>query len=109
MILMSALRTYAQVFIVLDALDEYSEASGTRETLIGFMQSLTNHLRLLITSRDLPSIAYIFQDARRLDIRANDQDVRSYIRNRIVRSPCNKLKDMEEMVVDAVANSVNGM
>jgi hypothetical protein len=108
-ILMSELGTYARVFIVLDALDEYSEASGIREELVGSLQSLTDDARLLVTSRELPSIACIFRDARRLDIHAHDQDVRSYIRNRILRSPRKRLKEMEEEVVDAVTKNVNGM
>lgn len=81
--LQSEIKMFAKVFIIVDALDECSEAGGARGKLLNELRSLADTVRLLVTSRDLPSISQYFRGTKRLDIHADDQDVRDYIESRI--------------------------
>ena len=79
-ILRSIAASFARVFIVIDALDECDPA-----ILNGFIKPLTKlpDIRILVTSRDLPYIERCFVSSRRLEIRANEADIRSYVQDRI--------------------------
>lgn len=107
-ILTSELEKYSAVFVVLDALDEYSENTGTREALVKDLQSLTPTTRLLITSRSILSIERVLRNESCLEIRAQNQDMGAYIRNRIRNSPRRHLKAMEDDIVDAVTDKAKG-
>ena len=76
---------YDKVFIVVDALDEFLERD--QGCLIKELRSLTGVVNLIFTSRPLPSIEQHFQGAKRVGIQANDQDVRTYVKGRILREP----------------------
>ena len=56
-ILQSGAKQYSKMFIVVDALDERSEADGTRRGLLAALRTLKN---VLVTSHDLSSIATDF-------------------------------------------------
>ncbi|KAL9045455.1 MAG: hypothetical protein Q9214_001501 [Letrouitia sp. 1 TL-2023] len=79
-ILRSVTASFAQVFIVIDALDECEPA-----VLNGFIRPLIKlpDIRIMVTSRDLPHIEHYFSSSRRLEIRANEADIRSYAEDRI--------------------------
>ena len=79
-ILRSIAASFARVFIVIDAVDECDPA-----ILNGFIRPLTKlpDIRILVTSRDLPYIERCFASSRRLEIRANEADIRSYVQDRI--------------------------
>jgi hypothetical protein len=88
-VLQSEIKMFTKVFIVVDALDECSEldADRTRSKLLMALRSLESTINLLVTSRELASIAQDFRETKRLDIQADDQDVRRYIENRIPHEP----------------------
>jgi len=100
-------RAYSKVFIVVDALDECPE--DNRVNLLDELRSLPKAVNLMVTSRYLSSIAREFQGAIRLDIRANDQDVRRYVKGRIVRAPRQHLKVLQESIVNKIVENVRGM
>ena len=100
------------VFLVVDALDECLERD--QEILIQELQSLAGDLHLMVTSRPLPLIEAVFQDAIHLEIRATDDDVRKYIRSRILRERRLKVhvakdKELQKNVEDKVMANVRGM
>jgi hypothetical protein len=104
--------TFSKVFVVVDALDECSDT--TRAELLTALRSLANPINLLVTSRDLASIAQEFRGTKHLDIRANDQDVRRYIEGRIPCAPFLKIhvdKDatLQEEILKAITENVDGM
>jgi len=105
--LKSEIRMYSKVFIVVDALDECREDDGTRANLLRALRSLG--VNLMVTSRDLVSIARDFQETIRLDIRADDQDVRRYIEGRIARAPRRHLNVLQETIVKKITENVRGM
>jgi hypothetical protein len=79
------LAAYSKVFIIVDALDECDETSGARRDLITRLLRLPPNVSLMITSRDVPSIQHKLSHFCRLEIRASDADVRTYLERRIER------------------------
>src|SRR3984957_19838431 len=55
-VLISEIRTYSKVFIIIDALDECREDDATRAMLLRTLRSLPEQVNLMVTSRNLPSI-----------------------------------------------------
>ena len=78
--LRSVAKSFARVFIVIDALDECHPA-----ILHSFIRPLIKipDICVLVSSRDLPSIERCFASCRRLEIRANEADIRSYVQDHI--------------------------
>lgn len=103
---------YSKVFIIIDALDELVEQN--RGHLISNIQSLGNTVNLMVTSRPLSSIGPIFRGAKSIDIRANDQDVRKYIKHRILDNSRLSLLvgaegTLHESISDKISTNVGGM
>ena len=67
----------------MDALDECREGDATRAPLLEVLRSLPLQVNLMETSRNLPSIGRDFEGAKRLHIRAKDDDMRVYIKGGI--------------------------
>ncbi|KAJ7589399.1 hypothetical protein C8J56DRAFT_33442 [Mycena floridula] len=80
---------YSQVYIVVDALDESSEGNEARELFFSThpqgLWSLSDHIQLLVTSRDILSISQEFDNIPRIPIEANSKDLETYIRDKITR------------------------
>jgi hypothetical protein len=74
----SELERFSKTFIVVDALDACLERN--QDELIAKLRSLVG-VNLMVTSRALPSIVQLFQDAKRLDISATTNNVQKYIRS----------------------------
>ena len=107
-ILISEIRTYSKVFIVVDALDECREDDTTRAMLLDVLRSLPGQVNLIVTSRNLPSIARDFEGAKRLHIRAKDDDIKIYIEGRIA-SGRRHLKILQEVIVNKIVENAKGM
>jgi hypothetical protein len=110
--LQSEIRTYSKVFIIVDALDECLEGNGGH--LIRVLQSLTDAVNLMVTARPLPLIEQQFLNAIRLDIRANDNDVRQYVEDRIPREPrlvqlIGTDQALQDSIVNKIVEKVGGM
>lgn len=82
-LLRTAISGLANVFIVIDALDEIPEEDGRRKTLISELSSLTPVVQLLVISRDLPNIRRQLNHAIHVEIEANEGDIMNYIDSRI--------------------------
>jgi hypothetical protein len=76
-------RRFSKVFIIIDALDECSEKSGTRDSFLAEIRKLQPATNLLITSRNTPPDESGFEKATQLEIHATDDDVRKYLEDRI--------------------------
>ena len=68
--------SFSQVYVVIDALDECDESSGTRRDLISEFTNDAANWQLICTSRHLGDIEQIFAKSSHLEIRASDEDVR---------------------------------
>jgi len=107
-ILISEIRTYSKVFIVVDALDECREDDTTRAMLLDVLRSLPGQVNLIVTSRNLPSIARDFEGAKRLHIRAKDDDIKIYIEARIALGP-RHLRKLQDVIVNRIVENAKGM
>ena len=106
--LISEIQTYYKVFVVVDALDECCEDDATRAMLLEVLRSLPRQVNLMVTSRNLPSIGRDFEGAKRLHIRAKDDDIRAYIEGRIALGP-RHLKNLQETIVNTIVENAKGM
>ena len=82
--LRTAVNRCTTVFLVIDAFDEYPEE--WRGQLLQELQTLQPRINLLVTSRDLPTIARQFLKATRLDVEARREDISQYLQERIATS-----------------------
>jgi hypothetical protein len=71
----------SKVFVVIDALDECHEKM--RENLVAETRWLPANVHLLVTSRPLDTITEEFEGILKLEIAARDEDLKTYIENRI--------------------------
>ncbi|KAM4057683.1 Pol [Hirsutella rhossiliensis] len=86
--LRSVAATYARIFIVIDAIDECSEAC--RSMLLSEVFSLqaeSKRINVFITSRSIPTISESFAKSMSLEIRASDDDIRTYLDRNMFRLP----------------------
>ncbi|KAJ7587260.1 hypothetical protein C8J56DRAFT_861563, partial [Mycena floridula] len=89
--LITALKTeaslYSHIHIIVDALDECSESNQARKLFFPShfqgLWSLPDHVHFLITSRDILSLSQEFDSIQRMPIQAHDEDLETYIRDRI--------------------------
>jgi hypothetical protein len=107
-VLMSEIRTYSKVFIIVDALDECREDDATRALLLEVLRSLPLQVNLMVTSRNLPSIRRDFVGTKLLHIRAKDDDLRVYIEGRIALGP-RHLKNLQDAIVNKIVENAKGM
>lgn len=86
--LCSVASMYSRVFIVIDALDECDSKDDCRARLLEEMLKLriTARVNLFATSRPT-EIPECFEDGLLLEIRANEEDVRKYLRGNLFRLP----------------------
>jgi hypothetical protein len=71
------LRSYQRVLIVTDALDEASESTG--RAFVKSTRSVASSVRLLVTSRPLPSIEKLFVTDSKIKITATNDDIEAYV------------------------------
>jgi len=80
-LLQSESRYLSKLFVVIDALDEYSYEGDATPKLLIELQKLQPSLHLLVTSRSHLGnvIQQCLSDAIRLEIRAHDEDIKKYL------------------------------
>ncbi|KAJ7453128.1 hypothetical protein FB451DRAFT_672056 [Mycena latifolia] len=85
-ILCSIISAHPSVFIIVDALDEYSEE--LRDTLIGHLSALGPTVNLMLTSRPHIKIDHIMVDSglETMEIRATEDDIRRHITAQVAKS-----------------------
>jgi hypothetical protein len=103
---------YSRVFVIVDALDELDEIH--RVHLIKVIQSLSNAVKLMVTSRPLPPIDAISRGAKSMQISASAHDVRAYIQHRIQQEPrlmlfAGERGELQQSIVDKISGNVQGM
>lgn len=99
-------------YIVIDALDEYSNKDGRRSEFLTELRKLQQKtdLHLMITSRFIPDVMDAFSDTPKLEIRAHE-DVRRFVAGQIDRLPGYVRRDsaLQQLIQDAIAQAVDGM
>lgn len=105
---------FEEVFLVVDALDECPERDQTRKTLVAEMRGLLPKISFLVTSRNMPSIEMMFKHDMRLEIRAQDQDIRKFINSQMEQRDglvdlLEGHNDVRSSIVTTVLEKTNGM
>ena len=106
-------RPLSTLFVVVDALDEC--ASESKDEFLKELQDLGPKLRLMITSRpNIMDITDYFKDAVRLEIRATNEDIKTYLAERLQRE--SRLKSYIEVepslhndIIKAILVKADGM
>jgi ankyrin repeat domain-containing protein 50 len=108
------LNACSRAFVIVDALDECDETTRTRRDLISQLLRLPPNTHLMVTSREIPSIQLELNRFSRIEIRASDADVRTYLEGRIGRE--GRLKGhvqadptLRETILDTIVKKVKGM
>ena len=110
-ILMSMLKTMSRVFLVVDALDEYSQSESALERLLNHLEVLSKDTNLMLTSRFAKSLTERYANAITVEIQAKEADVRIYLRSQMPNLPrCVKQNPgLQQSVEDTIASAVEGM
>lgn len=112
-LLTTEIRCFSRVYIVVDALDECSEDEGNRREFMAGLKDISSNVRLLVTSRPVGSIEEYMSNARRIEIRANDRDVTTYLAAQIERHDrlsrfCRDL-ELKKAIIEGITDKANGM
>ncbi|EGO03310.1 hypothetical protein SERLA73DRAFT_149665 [Serpula lacrymans var. lacrymans S7.3] len=110
--LMSEIKQFQQVFVVVDALDEITESDNKRYDLLNKLRSLG--CSLLVTSREMDSIRKALRNVPYMHIRAHDDDIRRYIEGRILPGTLlyeliNGDPPLREEIIECIIKRAGGM
>lgn len=123
-LLTSSMVCFRRIFIVLDALDEhfpskedgYSPQIPLLSELIRIQKIAAGRCSLFITSREIYSIQEQLHDWTRLDVRAHNEDIASYIKSRICdddkfafASQVQASPDLAKEIVEKLVEKAQGM
>ncbi|KAI9783788.1 MAG: hypothetical protein M1839_003124 [Geoglossum umbratile] len=103
---------FSTVYIVIDALDE---CRGDRwRDVLDRVRELPPNVKLLVTSRHIPTIERYFEKQKRLEIQASDEDIKEYLHFRIARNyrlACHVKKDstLPEKITTVIVKKADGM
>lgn len=105
---------YKLFHIVVDALDECAESEELTIKFLSQILSLGSHVQLLCTSRHSTTFESFFNTARKLEITAQDEDVRSFLEAHIPQhSRLSKHvradPKLGEEIIDAIIAESQGM
>lgn len=84
-ILSSIISEYSKVVILVDALDEYPQEQ--RDVLLRHLSALGPGVILMITSRPHITIDHVISNYQTMEIRATEDDIRTYLEGQIAKSP----------------------
>ncbi|KAF4158277.1 hypothetical protein CNMCM6936_005011 [Aspergillus lentulus] len=108
--LRSVAAKYSRAYIFIDALDE-CEVYGRRTKFLAEIFDLQAKcaVNVFATSRFIPQITERFKCSMTLEIRACDEDVRKYLKDRILQSESAILVPVSEEIQSGIINAVDGM
>lgn len=113
-LLRSQVEKFDAVFIIIDALDECPERDQTRKSFLAEVRALLPKVSLMVTSRNMPSIENMFKHDMRLEIRAQDRDIRRFIKSQMEQRDelvdlLEGHNDVRSSITEMVLEKTNGM
>lgn len=109
------IQRYKKVFILVDALDECNTDKGCRDLLIDELVSISNNqaqrnTKVLCTTRPFPEITQRFPVSPQIQIRAEEEDLNTYLSARMVEIGCVRNKvDLQETIKSEIIGLADGM
>ncbi|KAG4432894.1 hypothetical protein IFR05_011612 [Cadophora sp. M221] len=94
-LLLPIIWSFPQVFIIIDALDECSDADDVRFILLTELKKYKSRVCLLIASRPLPKLEEGLENAVRVYAKASESDIKNYLEQRLA-----SVKIMQKHFVD---------
>jgi Cdc6-like AAA superfamily ATPase len=111
-LLRNVMGTYTTTFIVIDAPDECESVTCSKllDELLDLQRQLPS-IRLLVTCRPQPLIENIFEDATKLEIRASEADLESFLDAELPRLSKHVERDskLKEAVIEEIIKAADGM
>jgi hypothetical protein len=110
--LQSVIGLYARAFVVIDALDECSEAAGCRKRLLSEILDLQAKLGINIfaTSRTNDDLTKLLHSALSRKIYATDGDVETYLNKQMLLQDTDIFdNDMRDLTVTEIVKAAAGM
>jgi hypothetical protein len=108
-LLQSLTKDLSTVYVVVDALDECVDKTGSPiwAKLIRTLKNSVPNLRLLYSSRQIEDIADVLAGSALIEVEAGDDDIRSYVRAQVRSRPyladfCMRDAELQEKIVEAV-------
>ncbi len=110
-LLKAELRRYRKVFIIIDALDEYSENRNDCDSLLAELEQLKGYSNMMLTSRFVAPYIDAFCGDSRVTIAARDRDARQYLESQIPTLPKFGKANLElqEIIIQTITEAVEGM
>jgi hypothetical protein len=99
----SVLASFSRVFVIIDALDEYP--SHTRNNFLQVLRRL-DPSHLLITSREHIRLDEVIPEYLRIDVHADEQDLKVYARSRLDKLHLARQVRAKPELQDAIINQV---
>ncbi|KAJ7706762.1 ankyrin repeat-containing domain protein [Mycena rosella] len=113
-ILCSTISEMSNVFIIVDAVDEYPEKQ--RHALLRYLSALTTEstVNLMLTSRPHLNLIHVIKNLRTLEIRATMDDIRRHVDAEILKSPrlsrhIENRPQLREEIEDSIVLRSDGM
>ncbi|RAL06857.1 uncharacterized protein BO97DRAFT_438879 [Aspergillus homomorphus CBS 101889] len=80
---------FEQIFIVIDALDEFQMQDGSRNRVLHEISAIqvSHNVNLPATSRDIPDATALFNGQPVLEINAREEDIVKYLKSHMIRLP----------------------
>lgn len=113
-LLQDAVLSYSKVFIIIDALDECTDADDVRFILLTELKKLQRRVCLLVMSRPIPDLEELLEGAIRVNIEASLIDIKNYLQQRLesTRSMQRHLAEepsLQDRIVSAIVQKIKGM
>jgi hypothetical protein len=114
LLLQSVVFSFSKVFLVIDALDECSDADDVRSILLRELKKLQSRLCLLVMSRPIPDMEFMLEGAVRVTIEPSMTDIENYLQQRLegTRSMQKHLADepsLRDTIISRITQKIKGM
>ncbi|KAL1385276.1 hypothetical protein HDK64DRAFT_256614 [Phyllosticta capitalensis] len=106
--------SHKNIFIVVDALDEFASSDEAALEFVDTIRRLGSNIRLLITSRHSTNFDSFFEDATRINVAAQGQDIQLYLETNIPKQSrlarhIRADPKLQEEIVQNISQNAQGM
>lgn len=113
-LLRAIINDFSRVYIIIDGLDECSEANSTRSNFLAGINDIRPYICTFVTSRYLPSIERELPGATRLQVEAKDEDIRKYLTQRLqkwefLKRHLEKDPSLREIIIESIVSKARRM
>lgn len=113
-LLRAILDDFSRVYIIIDGLDECSETNSTRSNFLAGINDIRPQTCTFVTSRYLPSIERQLHGAMKLQVEAEDEDIRKYLIQRLqkwefLKSHLEKDPSLRETIIGSILSKARRM